>query len=137
MLSLIIFIPLVAALGLLMVSRENVAAIKIVGVGAAGASLALSLWVLFSFDTANPDMQFVQMFHWVPALHINYLLGVDGISLWMVMLTAFLGLIAIMFSFTQKEGLRNFVALMLALEAGTLGEYFWPSTPFCFMCSGS
>ncbi|HIE80534.1 MAG TPA: NADH-quinone oxidoreductase subunit M, partial [Nitrospinaceae bacterium] len=123
MLSLIIFIPLVAALGLLMVSRENVAAIKIVGVGAAGASFALSLWLLFSFDTANPDMQFVQMFHWVPALHINYLLGVDGISLWMVMLTAFLGLIAIMFSFTQKEGLRNFVALMLALEAGTLGVF--------------
>ena len=106
-----------------MVSRENVAAIKIVGVGAAGASFALSLWLLFSFDTANPDMQFVQMFHWVPALHINYLLGVDGISLWMVMLTAFLGLIAIMFSFTQKEGLRNFVALMLALEAGTLGVF--------------
>ena len=106
-----------------MVSRENVAAIKIVGVGAAGASFALSLWLLFSFDTANPDMQFVQMFHWVPALHINYLLGVDGISLWMVMLTAFLGLIAIMFSFTQKEGLRNFVALMLALEGGTLGVF--------------
>jgi NADH-quinone oxidoreductase subunit M len=106
-----------------MVSRENVAAIKIVGVGAAGASFALSLWLLFLFDTANPDMQFVQMFHWVPALHINYLLGVDGISLWMVMLTAFLGLIAIMFSFTQKEGLRNFVALMLALEGGTLGVF--------------
>ena len=102
MLSLIIFIPLVAALGLLMVSREDVATIRIVGVGAAGASLALSLWLMFSFDASNPDMQFVQMFHWVPALHINYLLGVDGISLWMVMLTAFLGLIAIMFSFTQK-----------------------------------
>ncbi len=123
MLSLIIFIPLVAALGLLMVSRDNVAMIRIVGVGAAGASLALSLWLLFSFNTSNPDMQFVQTFHWVPALHINYLLGVDGISLWMVMLTAFLGLIAIMFSFTQKEGLRNFVALMLALEAGTLGVF--------------
>ena len=123
MLSLIIFIPLVAALGLLMVSRENVAAIKIVGVGAAGASFALSLWLLFSFDTSNPDMQFVQTFHWVPALNINYLVGVDGISLWMVVLTAFLGLIALLFSFSQKEGLRNFVALMLALEAGTLGVF--------------
>lgn len=123
MLSLIIFIPFVAALGLLMVSRENVAAIKMVGVGAAAASLAISLWLLFSFDTANPGMQFVQTLHWVPALHINYLVGVDGISLWMVVLTAFLGLIAILFSFTQKEGLRNFVALMLALEAGTLGVF--------------
>ena len=123
MLSLIIFIPLIAALGLLMVSRDNVAMIRIVGVGAAGASLALSLWLLFSFDTSNPDMQFVQTFHWVPALNINYLVGVDGISLWMVVLTAFLGLIALLFSFSQKEGLRNFVALMLALEAGTLGVF--------------
>ena len=123
MLSLIIFIPLIAALGLLMVSRDNVAMIRIVGVGAAGASLALSLWLLFSFNTSSPDMQFVQTFHWVPALNINYLVGVDGISLWMVVLTAFLGLIALLFSFSQKEGLRNFVALMLALEAGTLGVF--------------
>ena len=123
MLSLIIFIPLIAALGLLMVSRDNVAMIRVVGVGAAGASLALSLWLLFSFNTSNPDMQFVQTFHWVPALNINYLVGVDGISLWMVVLTAFLGLIALLFSFSQKEGLRNFVALMLALEAGTLGVF--------------
>ena len=98
MLSLIIFIPLVAVLGLLMVSREDVATIRIVGVGAAGASLALSLWLMFSFDASNPDMQFVQTFHWVLALHINYLVGVDGISLWMVVLTAFLGLIALLFS---------------------------------------
>ena len=123
MLSLIIFIPLIAALALLMVSRESVAAIKTVGVGAAAASFALSLWLLFSFDTANPGMQFVQTFHWVPALHINYLVGVDGISLWMVVLTAFLGLLAVMLSFSQKEGLRNFVALILALEAGTLGVF--------------
>ena len=123
MLSLIIFIPLVAVLGLLMVSREDVATIRIVGVGAAGASLALSLWLMFSFDASNPDMQFVQTFHWVPALHINYLVGVDGISLWMVVLTAFLGLIALLFSCSQKEGLRNFVVLMLALEGGTLGVF--------------
>ncbi len=123
MLSLIIFIPFIAALGLLIIPRENTAAVRMVGVGAAGVSFALSLWLLFSFDSANAEMQFVQMFHWVPALHINYLVGVDGISLWMVMLTAFLGFIAILFSFTQKEGLRNFVALMLALEAGTLGVF--------------
>ena len=123
MLSLIIFIPLIAALGLLMVSRDNTAMIKVIGVGAAGSSFSLSLWLLFSFDTTSAEMQFVQMFHWVPALHINYLVGVDGISLWMVVLTAFLGLIAILFSFNQKDGFRNFMALMLALEAGTLGVF--------------
>lgn len=123
MLSLIIFIPLIAALGLLMVSRENPFLIKGVGIAAAGSSFLLSLWLLFSFDTANPEMQFVQAMHWVPALHINYLVGVDGISLWMVVLTAFLGVVAITFSFAQIKGLRNFVVLMLALEAGTLGVF--------------
>ncbi len=123
MLSLIIFIPLIAALGLLMVSRENIAAIRMVGMGAAGAVLVLSLWLLLLFDVTNAEMQFVQTFHWVPALHINYLVGVDGISLWMVVLTAFLGFIAILFSFSQETGLRNFVALLLALEAGTLGVF--------------
>ncbi|HCG72228.1 MAG TPA: NADH-quinone oxidoreductase, subunit M, partial [Nitrospina sp.] len=68
-------------------------------------------------------MQFVQSLHWVPALHINYLVGVDGISLWMVVLTAFLGVISILLSLKQEKNLRNFVALMLALEAGTLGVF--------------
>ncbi len=123
MLSLIIFIPLVAALALIFVSRENTGLIKSTGIGAASATLLVSLWVLVSFDPSNPEMQFVQSFHWVPALHINYLVGVDGISLWMVVLTAFLGVIAIIFSLNQEKNLRNFIALMLALEAGTLGVF--------------
>ena len=92
MFSLIIFIPLFAALGLLIVSKENTAAIKMVGVGASGASLALSLWLLFAFDTTNAGMQFVQMLHWVPALHINYLVGVEGTSWWMVVLLSLIPL---------------------------------------------
>ncbi|MBT6716428.1 MAG: NADH-quinone oxidoreductase subunit M [Nitrospina sp.] len=123
MLSLIIFIPLVAALALIFVGRDNTGLIKSTGVGAALATLLVSLWVLVSFDSSNPEMQFVQTFHWVPALHINYLVGVDGISLWMVVLTAFLGVIAIIFSLNQEKNLRNFIALMLALEAGTLGVF--------------
>ena len=123
MLSLIILIPLIAALSLIFVSRDNTSLVKTIALGAVSSTLAISLWVLASFDMGNPDMQFVKSFHWVSALHINYLVGVDGISLWMVVLTAFLGVISILLSLKQEKNLRNFVALMLALEAGTLGVF--------------
>mgnify|MGYP002629951161 CR=1 FL=1 len=123
MLSLIIFIPLFTALALIFVPRDNTGLVRMAGIGAASATFLASLWLLVSFDTANPEMQFVQILHWVPALHINYQVGVDGISLWMVVLTAFLGVISILLSLNEKRDLRNFVALMLALEAGTLGVF--------------
>ena len=123
MLSLIIFIPLLTAMALIFVGRDNTGLIKIAGVGAATSTLLVSLWLLFSFDVSNPGMQFVQTLHWVPALHINYLVGIDGISLWMVVLTSFLGVLYILMSLNQKKDLRNFIALMLALEAGTLGVF--------------
>ena len=123
MLSLIIFIPLLTAMALIFVGRDNTGLIKIAGVSAATSTLLVSLWLLFSFDVSNPGMQFVQILHWVPALHINYLVGIDGISLWMVVLTSFLGVISILMSLNQKKDLRNFIALMLALEAGTLGVF--------------
>ena len=123
MLTLIIFIPLLTALALIFVARKNTGLIKTAGVGATTATFLVSLWVLITFDTSDSGMQFVQSAHWVPALHINYLVGVDGISLWMIVLTAFLGVVSLLLSLNQEKNLRDFVALMLALEAGTLGVF--------------
>ncbi|MFQ5716508.1 MAG: NuoM family protein [Nitrospinales bacterium] len=123
MLTLIIFIPLIAALALLGVSRGNAAMIRVIAVGGAAAVLLLSLVLLATFDSADPGMQFVESHPWVPMLNINYQVGVDGISLLLVVLTAFLSLIALFYSLNRTKSLRDFLALMLALEAGTLGVF--------------
>ena len=123
MLTLIIFIPLLAALVLLLVSEDDTRTIRNISVGAAGLTFLLSLALLLRFDSAQLGMQFTETHAWVPMLHINYQLGVDGISLWLVVLTAFISLIAVCFSLDRDVGFRNFMALLLALEAGTLGVF--------------
>ena len=90
---------------------------------ATGASFVLSLGLLFGFDQSNPGMQFEESLTWVSILNIQYHVGVDGISLLLLVLTTFLSGIGIFCSLKQKNGLRNFLALMLALEAGTLGVF--------------
>jgi len=123
MLTLIIFIPLLAALVLLLVSKDDTRTIRNISVGAAGLTFLLSLALLLRFDSAQLGMQFTETHAWVPMVHINYQLGVDGISLWLVVLTAFISLIAVCFSLDRDVGFRNFMALLLALEAGTLGVF--------------
>ncbi len=123
MLTSIVFIPLIAAFSLLAVNRDNAILPARVALGAAGLSFLLSLSLLFSFDSGNPGMQFLSTFSWVSLLNINLKFGLDGISLWMVILTSFLGVISMILGARQQVNQRNFLALMLALEAGILGVF--------------
>ena len=123
MLTLIVFIPLIAALALLFVNKDDAGAIRNISVGGAGLTFLISLALLSRFDSSVQSMQFTETLAWVPMFHINYQVGVDGISLWLVVLTAFISLIAVCFSLDRQVGFRNFMALLLALEAGTLGVF--------------
>lgn len=123
MLSLIVFIPLIAAVCILRLAPDNDAGIRGFALGAALLSLVLSLGLLVAFDAADPGMQFVESYSWVSLLNIHYTLGVDGISLLLVVLTTLLSLIAIAYSFGRMKNIRNFIALMLVLETGTLGVF--------------
>ena len=123
MLTLIVFIPLAAALALLIINKDNAETIRNISVGGAGLTFLISLALLSRFDSSVQSMQFTETLAWVPMFHINYQVGVDGISLWLVVLTAFISLIAVCFSLDRQVGFRNFMALLLALEAGTLGVF--------------
>ena len=102
--------------------------------------LSVIIWV--QFDFAKADMQFVERLELMPTLKVQYALGIDGISLLMVVLTALLTPIAVLCSWnTIKTNLRVFMILILLLETATLGVFlsldlvffyiFWELTMVC------
>ncbi len=123
MLSLIVFIPLIAGLALMFKRGLEHDKVVRIAYGSAGVAFVLSLIALVGYDFHHGDMQYVASIVWVPMLGITYTVGADGISLWLVVLTAFLGILAINSARNQKQNPQQFLALILMLLAGTLGVF--------------
>jgi len=105
-------------------------------------TFGLSVIIWMQFDFAKADMQFVERFELMPTLKVQYALGIDGISLLMVVLTALLTPIAVLCSWnTVKTNQHVFMILILLLETATLGVFlsldlvffyiFWELTMVC------
>jgi NADH-quinone oxidoreductase subunit M len=84
-------------------------------------TFAASLFILRGFDASSPNYQFVEKASWIPMYGVWYNLGVDGISLWLVMLTTFLMPIIVIASRSVHHQLRGYLASMLVLETAMLG----------------
>jgi len=124
LLTLILALPLAGAAAVVLIDPESRRLIKILGLVFSLASFLLSVWAFVAFDAGNGAMQFVEKYSWIPALGVSYHLGVDGISLLLVVLTTFLTPIALLASWESiATRLKGFVALMLLLEVGTLGVF--------------
>jgi NADH-quinone oxidoreductase subunit M len=98
MLAWITFIPLLGALTVFLIRRDNRQAVGAWGLIFSGFTLLLSLLLLSGFNGEYGAFEFIIRRDWVPDLGIEFLMGVDGISLWMILLTAFLTPITILFS---------------------------------------
>jgi len=83
-LSILIFFPLVAGVLGFMVNKESMRAY---GIAVSGIEFALSLWLWYAFDGSNGGFQFTEMIALIPAFGINYQLGIDGISLFIVIMS--------------------------------------------------
>ena len=124
-LSIITFWPVAGMFVLLLIPKSSTNAIKwwanIVAVS--GFVVSLPLW--FGFDFENSDqMQKVIDVQWIPTLGASYHVGVDGISLLLVMLTTLIGPLAVLSSWDAiKERVKEFYAFMLLLQAGMLGVF--------------
>ena len=94
---------------------------KYMAVLVALSALALAGFVALSFEPGYHKYQFTEALPWIPQLHVFYRLGVDGISLWLVVLNAFLTLIAVLATAVSMKGASRFIGLMLAMSAGMAG----------------
>ena len=120
MLSLITWAPLAGALIILMLPKEKVQTIQTVAFLAAAISLVASLAMIASFDRGTAAMQFVERWLWIPSLNVQYVLGVDGLSSPLVLLTAFMSVIALVASLGIKERVKEYFFWFLVLESGRL-----------------
>ncbi len=96
LLSVVTFLPALGALLImLLVPRRNDAALKWCGLGVSAATFVASLPVWTRFDGGDADMQFEETLAWMPGLGVGYHVGVDGISVLLLLLTTFLMPIAL------------------------------------------
>ena len=123
-LTITLFIPFAGALLVMVLPRDATRAIKVAGLAVSLLAFVVSVALFFMFDGTDGGMQFVEKVPWIHGLDISYHLGVDGISLLLVVLTTFLTPLALLASWESiSVRLRAYVALMLLLEFGTLGVF--------------
>ena len=121
-LSLVVFLPAVGA-GVLLFVRDD-AAVRWTALVFAVADSLLTIPLLLAFDTTTYAMQFRETVAWVPALGISYSLGVDGISVLFVFLTAFLGWICVVASWQAIDSMvKEFMISLLVMQSLMLGVF--------------
>src|SRR5918995_480420 len=129
MLSLIVFLPLVGALLVLLLGgrgdrHDREPLIRNVALAFSLATFAATLWLWWRFDSSSGDYQFIEQYAWMPAFGIQYFIGVDGISLFLLVLTGFLTPLALLSSWESvHKSVKNFCFFLLALEAAMLGVF--------------
>ena len=123
MLTLLLACPLAGMLVVLALPRRAVRAIRGTALAATGAALLVALRLLTVFRAGEPGVQFAERVPWIPQMAIFYSLGVDGISLPLVLLTALLSFLACLGSFAIAERHKEYFALYLLLEVGMLGTF--------------
>ncbi len=121
-LSIITFLPLLGAIVVLLVPGD--ATKKLVTFVWTLATFLISMGLWFYWDDTQAGMQFVEQVAWAPEFNLNYLMGVDGISLFLVLLTTLIMPIAVYFSnLYVHENVGGYMALMLLLETAMIGVF--------------
>ena len=123
LLTLILFFPLLAALVVLCLPKDNLKAIRWTGFGASLVSFFLTVILWVQFNSGQPGFQFQEQYTWYAALHSTFHVGVDGLSLTMVLLTTLLTPLALLASFNITDRIKAYFMLFLFLETGMLGVF--------------
>jgi NADH-quinone oxidoreductase subunit M len=124
LLTLITFIPLIGVLLILLIPSEEERTIKQMAIGLSFIPLILAIYLWFAYDKGVGGIQFEAIASWIPAINVNYHVGVDGLSIPMIFLTALLTTLGLIYSsFTINRRVKEFFLLFLLLEMGMLGVF--------------
>ena len=125
-LTLLTFFPLVGVLILFFIPSERKDTLRWVALATSLVTFGISIWVLTMFNASNPDLQLVAQYDWITVAgwNIQYYLGVDGLSILLVLLTTFLTPISILSTWTAvEERVKDFMIFFLLLEVGMTGVF--------------
>ncbi len=122
-LSAITFLPLAGAILILFTPKERVALHRWIAVAASAAAFILSIQVFNQFNRGIATMQFVERLAWIPSFNISYFVGIDGLSMPLLILTTLLSLLSILGSFSVEKRVKEYFFWFLLLEAGMLGVF--------------
>jgi NADH-quinone oxidoreductase subunit M len=122
-LTWIIFLPAVGAIVIALIPRLSERLIRWLAAIFTLVPLALSLYLFAIFDRSSGAIQFEEKVSWIPAIGANYHLGVDGISLPLVVLMALLGFLVVLISWKVDLRLKEYFAWLLLLETSILGVF--------------
>jgi NADH-quinone oxidoreductase subunit M len=123
LLSVVTFLPLLGALVIAFIPRERLVAIRGAALITALATFGVSLLLLTQFQAGAAGFQMTEIGDWIPAFGIQYKLGVDGISLALVVLTTTLTWISILASFNISDRVKEYMISFLILEVGMIGVF--------------
>jgi NADH-quinone oxidoreductase subunit M len=124
LLTLITFFPLLGAAILLFVDKEKKETLRWITLMVTFLEFIFSLPLFFQFRLDTPAMQFVEKAPWIPEYGISYFLGIDGISLFLVLLTTFLTLVSVIACWQDiQDKVREFMICILFLETGMIGVF--------------
>ena len=121
-LDIVIFAPLAGALVLCFVPKDNDNLLRWGALGVTIVTFLLSIPLLADFSRSG-DFELGSNLSWIPDWGIGYVTGIDGISLWMVMLTTFLMPLGVLASWTITKRVKPYFVFLLALETGMLGVF--------------
>ncbi len=124
LLSYAIWVPIIGGLLVLAVGDRRAEAARWLALLVSLAAFAVTIPLFTGFDTRTAAMQFSERVAWIPSLNIFYHLGIDGISLWFILLTSFLTVLVVISSWRNvKERVAQFMAAFLIMEGMMIGVF--------------
>lgn len=123
LLTYMTFFPLLGVLAIALTPKSKGAMIKWIAAASTAVPFALSLSLISLFDRHSSGVQFEEKYSWIQSLNVNYHMGIDGLSVLLVILTALISFLAIFASWNVKKMVKGYFSMYLLLHVGMMGVF--------------